>query len=518
MIRRTILLFAATAIANAPAATAQPDQGFYKKPASNPIYQPPATVNYFPTPTVKPTYVEPQHKSVSTPCESGVCAPAKVTEQVLAADRDLSKRYLDQGLELYKKGQYAESIDYFLEGYRRDKKPAFLFATAQAMRLDNQCSLAIDYYDQFLATEPPKAQSDAARSMRAECDIQIHPRDYATPEKATAFLPPPVKASVYARTKAEAEAKLRANEEAKAYALAEAKAKLEAEAYEKAQYAAQAKADAEARAYAEAEAKSKAQAVLVARAEAAARAKAEAEASANAIAIAEASAKAEAAARAKVELDLKVRVEALARSEAEMKSRYDEIARYEAEVAKKAEHQAKKYAEEASQAKIEADEYAAKTVVAEAEAREASSYKQALPPSHGYGNDPYVEEYPVAAPTVVGGKYHDTQPGWQKDHVGAALAGGAVLGLGTSVAFLAASTKARNNARFAFNPYQRHRQRRRQRRLRNISIGSAVIGAVFAGAAIYRYSNVREKERKNYKGLSVDLNGNGGSLGYSGTF
>jgi hypothetical protein len=61
----------------------------------------------------------------------------------------------------------------FEEAYAADPNPVFLYARAQAERLAGRCTVALDLYDRFLATKPPKEAEQEARINRARCEAVV---------------------------------------------------------------------------------------------------------------------------------------------------------------------------------------------------------------------------------------------------------------------------------------------------------------------------------------------------------
>src|SRR5581483_10389971 len=92
------------------------------------------------------------------------------------------------GLELYGAKDYAGAIRELEAGYALDPRREFLFAEAQARRLNGDCKSAVPLYKKFLDTEPDDVQVNAAHIALARCAEQM----------ATA--PPPPARSVAAAT------------------------------------------------------------------------------------------------------------------------------------------------------------------------------------------------------------------------------------------------------------------------------------------------------------------------------
>lgn len=79
---------------------------------------------------------------------------------------------------------FAGAAKLFVEAYRLDPDPAYLFNIAQAYRLAQQCAEASTYYQQFLATVP---EAPNATSVRGH----IQEMDTCAKEQAAKAAPPP---------------------------------------------------------------------------------------------------------------------------------------------------------------------------------------------------------------------------------------------------------------------------------------------------------------------------------------
>jgi len=105
-----------------------------------------------------------------------------------------AQKHLDAGLALFDKGDYGKAIDEFKAAYEIDPAPKVLFALAQARRLSGDCDTAMDLYNQYLATLPSEAQTEAAKAAMKLCDGKTHPKQVTEPpvthDEVTA--PPPV--------------------------------------------------------------------------------------------------------------------------------------------------------------------------------------------------------------------------------------------------------------------------------------------------------------------------------------
>jgi len=92
-----------------------------------------------------------------------------------------AQKHLDAGLALFDKGDYGKAIDEFKAAYEIDPAPKVLFALAQARRLSGDCDTAMELYNQYLATLPSEAQTEAAKAAMKLCDGKTHPKQVTEP-------------------------------------------------------------------------------------------------------------------------------------------------------------------------------------------------------------------------------------------------------------------------------------------------------------------------------------------------
>jgi hypothetical protein len=107
-----------------------------------------------------------------------------------------AKAYYDRGLELYAARNYAAAVDEFQRGFAIDPRREFLFAQAQALRLAGDCARAVPLYRQFLDSEPPPLQTQAAGLGLDRCGPQrsgppLSPPPVLTPAQTPTPTPPP---------------------------------------------------------------------------------------------------------------------------------------------------------------------------------------------------------------------------------------------------------------------------------------------------------------------------------------
>jgi hypothetical protein len=79
----------------------------------------------------------------------------------------------DQGLALYQAKDYAAAIKALEQGFALEPRREFLFANAQARRLDGDCRGAVPLYQRFLEMAPPPVQAQATQIALARCAQQL---------------------------------------------------------------------------------------------------------------------------------------------------------------------------------------------------------------------------------------------------------------------------------------------------------------------------------------------------------
>lgn len=96
--------------------------------------------------------------------------------------------------ELFQDRRYREAAEAFAREYARDPKPALLFGRGQALLRSGDCFGAIESFEEFLATEPPDADANAARDQVTYCRGIIEANSKRDEEEATeeAEPPPPI--------------------------------------------------------------------------------------------------------------------------------------------------------------------------------------------------------------------------------------------------------------------------------------------------------------------------------------
>lgn len=103
-----------------------------------------------------------------------------------------ARRYLARCETLYKDGEAAAAIAACKKGHAVEPWPWFLFLIANAERFRGDCETAIQYYQQYLDTEPPANDATLARSFLGECHGDPeYGLDAPPPDAASLSGPPP---------------------------------------------------------------------------------------------------------------------------------------------------------------------------------------------------------------------------------------------------------------------------------------------------------------------------------------
>jgi tetratricopeptide (TPR) repeat protein len=81
--------------------------------------------------------------------------------------------HYERGLALYGEKDYAGAIRELNAGYALEPRRDFLFAEAQAHRLNGDCKSAVPLYKKFLESDPDDVQVNAAHIALARCAEQM---------------------------------------------------------------------------------------------------------------------------------------------------------------------------------------------------------------------------------------------------------------------------------------------------------------------------------------------------------
>jgi tetratricopeptide (TPR) repeat protein len=117
-------------------------------------------------------------------CRSFVCVvvvlavASPAAAQPSPADPKLDARsHADIATRLFDAQQYGKAAEEYQQAYLLDPQPLYLYASAQALRLDGDCTRALRSYNAYLRTSP--SESDAQKTQknieRCEQDLKDHP-------------------------------------------------------------------------------------------------------------------------------------------------------------------------------------------------------------------------------------------------------------------------------------------------------------------------------------------------------
>jgi len=88
-----------------------------------------------------------------------------------------AKTHVDLGTRLFDAQQYGKAAEEYQQAYLLDPQPLYLYASAQALRLDGNCTRALRSYRAYLRTNPSPQDADKAQKNidRCEQDLKDHP-------------------------------------------------------------------------------------------------------------------------------------------------------------------------------------------------------------------------------------------------------------------------------------------------------------------------------------------------------
>lgn len=99
-------------------------------------------------------------------------------------DKATVKAHLDRAAKAHKAGDYAVALDELQAAYALDPQPRLLYAIAQVHAKLDDCTKAIDYYEQFIAATPDKEKQAVARQAIDACKERL--AEQPAPEPAAA--------------------------------------------------------------------------------------------------------------------------------------------------------------------------------------------------------------------------------------------------------------------------------------------------------------------------------------------
>lgn len=106
-----------------------------------------------------------------------VCATAPAL-----ADKPGAEKAYNDGLALYKAGDFRGAADKFQLAYERDPDPVYLFNLAQAYRFAKLCQQAADSYTRFLKEAPNAPNRDKVQKYLEEMNACAHSQDLVKPD------------------------------------------------------------------------------------------------------------------------------------------------------------------------------------------------------------------------------------------------------------------------------------------------------------------------------------------------
>ncbi len=88
-----------------------------------------------------------------------------------------AKTHVETGTRLFDAQQYGKAAEEYQQAYLLDPQPLYLYASAQALRLDGNCTRALRSYRAYLRTNPSPLDADKAQKNidRCEQDLKDHP-------------------------------------------------------------------------------------------------------------------------------------------------------------------------------------------------------------------------------------------------------------------------------------------------------------------------------------------------------
>jgi tetratricopeptide (TPR) repeat protein len=117
--------------------------------------------------------------------------PTPTGETGTGAMSDEARGHYQRGLALYGDKDYAGAIAELEAGYAIDPRREFLFAEAQALRLNGDCKGAVPLYKKFLDSRPDDVQTNATHIALGRCAEQMasKPAEVAAPAAGVAKSP-----------------------------------------------------------------------------------------------------------------------------------------------------------------------------------------------------------------------------------------------------------------------------------------------------------------------------------------
>ncbi len=102
-----------------------------------------------------------------------------------------AKALVAKAMKAHEQGDYATALQSLQDAYAKDPQPELLYAIAQVHVKLLQCKEAIDFYEQFLATNPSEAAAKDTREAIDTCRAQLPPDPPPPPPPEPVRPPPP---------------------------------------------------------------------------------------------------------------------------------------------------------------------------------------------------------------------------------------------------------------------------------------------------------------------------------------
>jgi tetratricopeptide (TPR) repeat protein len=102
-----------------------------------------------------------------------------------------AKALVAKAMKAHGNGDYATALQHLQAAYEKDPQPELLYAIAQVHVKLLQCKEAINFYEQFLATNPGEAAAKDTREAIDTCKAQLPPDPPPPPPPEPVTPPPP---------------------------------------------------------------------------------------------------------------------------------------------------------------------------------------------------------------------------------------------------------------------------------------------------------------------------------------
>ena len=96
----------------------------------------------------------------------GLSAPAARADQPAKTEAQL---HIDKASLFHKDGKFPQALDELTAAYALDPQPGLLYAIAQVHVKLGQCTLAIGFYERFIASKPDEGAASAAQEAIDSC-------------------------------------------------------------------------------------------------------------------------------------------------------------------------------------------------------------------------------------------------------------------------------------------------------------------------------------------------------------